>query len=71
MNPIILDFEKHVELGPVAAAKLLGYPYSTYSQYKNHTRKVRPYLRRHIQAIVLLPRETLDQLISEILSDGE
>jgi hypothetical protein len=71
MNQVILSFEKHVELGPVLAAKLLGYPYSTYAQYKNGSRELRPYVRRHIQAVMLLQADTLKDLIAEVLYSGD
>lgn len=71
MNALVVEFEKHTALGPVSAAKLLGYPYSTYAQYKNGKRTIRPYLRRHIQAVMLLPPHILKQLITEVVSSDD
>lgn len=69
MHQLILTFEDHVKLGPVSAAKLLGYEYSTYAQYKNCRRKIRPYLKAHIEAVMLLEPNVLKTLIAEAISN--
>lgn len=69
MNALVLEFEKHTQLGPVNAAKLLGYAYSSYAQYKSGARPLKPYLKRHIRVVMMLPREQLKVLIAEVLAD--
>lgn len=70
MNELILNFESRTGLGPVLAAKLLGYPYSTYAQFKNNKRAIKPYLRNHIYAVLLLPDDSLSRLIQEVVARG-
>ena len=71
MHTLILEFEDHVKLGPVSSAKLLGYSYQTYAQYKNRRRKISPYLRAHIKAVMLLEPDVLKTLIAEAISNGD
>lgn len=70
MNTVLLQFEKHTRLGPTYAAELLGMAYSTYAQVRNGRRDLQSYTQRHIQALMLLPRDTLTTLISEHVRDG-
>lgn len=70
VNKVLLDFEKHTHLGPTYAAELLGVAYSTYAQVRSGSRGLQPYLQRHIEAVCLLPKETLANLISEHVRDG-
>lgn len=70
MNRVLLDFEKHTQLGPTFACELLGVAYPTYNQVRNGTRQMQTYTQRHIQALRLLPTETLQQLIKEHVRDG-
>lgn len=69
-NTIILDFEKHTGLGPTYACELLGVAYSTYNQTRCGSRTMQLYLRRHIEALRLLPPDSLAQLIKEHVRDG-
>lgn len=70
MNKVLLQFEKHTRLGPTYASELLGMAYSTYAQVRNGRRDLQSYTQRHIQALMLLPRDTLTTLISEHVRDG-
>lgn len=70
MNTLITDFERHIKLGPTFAARLLGYAYPTYAQYRSGRRPLQLYARRHIQAVMLLPPPALDMLIREHVFDG-
>ena len=70
MNKVLLQFEKHTRLGPTYASELLGMAYSTYAQVRSGRRDLQSYTQRHIQALMLLPRDTLTTLISEHVRDG-
>ena len=70
VNQFILDFESHIQLGPTYAAELLGMAYSTYAQVRSGRRDLQSYTQRHIQALMLLPRDTLTTLISQHVRDG-
>lgn len=65
MNQVLIQFEKHTQLGPTYAAELLGVAYSSYAQVRSGSRPLQAYTLRHIQALALLPPETLGQLIKE------
>lgn len=65
MNPILLQFEAHVRLGPTYAARLLGIAYPTYAQYRSGRRPLPHYHQNHIQALRLLPEAALRALIEE------
>jgi len=65
VNQFILDFESHIQLGPTYAAELLGIAYSTYAPVRAGRRKLQVYLQRHIQAVMMLPPEKLQDLIEE------
>lgn len=62
---LLIEFERHTGLGSTYAARLLGYAYSTYAQYRNGRRELQPYTVRHIQALMLLPTGALDKLIKD------
>lgn len=65
VNQFILDFESHIQLGPTYAAELLGIAYSTYAPVRAGRRKLQPYIRKHIKAILMLNEEQLKRLIEE------
>jgi hypothetical protein len=65
MNKILLHFEKATGLGPVNSARLLGIAYATYAQYRSELRPLQTYHARHIEALLLLSRSSLDRLIKE------
>lgn len=65
VNQVLLKFETHIQLGPTYAAELLGIAYSTYAQVRNGSRTMQAYTGRHIQALQLLPPDSLAQLIKE------
>lgn len=64
MNQII-ELEDYTGLGATQAALLLGVAYPTYAQYKSGRREIQRYHLNHIQALLLLPRKSLNQLIGE------
>lgn len=70
VNALLRQFETHCGLEPVNAAKLLGYAYVTYSQYRNGRRPLQLYAERHIRAVMLLPMKALDALIKEHVFNG-
>lgn len=61
----IHQLEQHTGLGATQTALLLGVAYPTYAQFKSGLRDMKPYHERHIQALLLLPKRTLEQLIGE------
>ena len=63
------DFEAHTRLGPTFAARLLGLPYISYAQYRSGARKLKTCHRYHMEALMLLDRDTLKARISEVF-DG-
>lgn len=65
MNPILLNFETRIGLGATFAARLLGTAYPTYAQYKSGDRPLPRYHRNHVQALLLLAPDVLQQLIEE------
>jgi hypothetical protein len=69
MNETLVRFEQHIKLGPVATARLLGYSYSTYAQYRSGLRPLQLYAARHVEAVMRLPRKTLDSMIKEHVFD--
>ena len=60
-----MEFEQHTALGPTFAAKLLGYAYPTYAQWRCGSRSMQIYTERHVRALMLLPAEVLEQQIKE------
>lgn len=63
--PILTDFEHRTNLGPTFAARLLGIPYITYSQYRSGARPWKPCHQRHIEVILLLDPAVLAKVIQE------
>lgn len=70
VNKVLLDFEGHIGMGPTFACQLLGVAYPTYAQVRSGSRTLQKYTLRHIQALTLLPSETLQSLIEEHVRDG-
>lgn len=62
-HPTFIDFERKTELGPTHAAKLLGLPYVSYAQVRAGMRPLKRCHVLHIEVILLLPPERLEQLI--------
>lgn len=65
MNQTLTQFEDHIAMGPTFAARLLGVAYATYAQYRSGHRRLQKYHQRHIQALMLLSDEDLQNLITE------
>lgn len=70
MNTLLLDFETRVGLGPTRAAKLLGVKYPTYAQYRSGRRRLPPYHRNHIRALLALSKRALRRQIEECVYGG-
>lgn len=64
-NRLLIQFEKHTQLGPTYAARLLGYAYPTYAQWRAGSHVMQPHTERYVKALMLLPEDTLDGLIKE------
>jgi hypothetical protein len=64
VNQTLLDFERHSRLGPTFVARLLGVAYPTYAQYRNGRRELPLYHQRHIELLYLIPKESLNHVIS-------
>jgi DNA-binding transcriptional regulator YdaS (Cro superfamily) len=65
----LLAFEKHIGLGPVATARVLGCAYPTYAQYRSGLRELPQYQITQIKAVTRLTPEALAEHIQEML-DG-
>lgn len=61
----LLAFEKHYDLGPVAASRVMGVAYVTYAQFRSGERPMKLYHQRHLEALMLLPAAARAQLINE------
>lgn len=70
MNELLLSLENRTGLGPTFVSDLLGYAYSTYSQYRSGARPFPLYGERHVQALLVLPQTDLDVLIKEHVFNG-
>lgn len=70
MNGTLLAFEKHIGLGPVATARVLGCAYPTYAQYRSGLRTLPPYQASQIKAVRRLEPKALAEHIQEML-DGK
>lgn len=64
-NKVLIEFERHVGLGPAAACRLIGIAYPTYAAYRNESRPLQPYHRNHVADLQRLSRRNLNQLIEE------
>ena len=62
-NQVLIEFEQHADLGPTYVARLLGMAYSSYAQIRSGDRPLQRYTKRHIEALRLLPPDTLHELI--------
>jgi len=70
-HPAIVEFETRTGLGPTYAARLLGIPYISYAQYRNHTRPMKPTLLYHMEVLLLLEKGTLNARIERIAHGNE
>lgn len=71
LNSFLLDFERRVDLGSTAAAKLIGVAYPTYAQYRSGRRTLPHYHENHVQALLLLEINVLTRLIEEHCHGGD
>lgn len=62
-HPFMVEFEQRTSLGPPSAAILLGLPYVTYAQYRARMRNLKPHHVKHMEVILLLPKESLRRYI--------
>lgn len=65
---LLTQFERHVGLSALKAAKLLGYACATYYQYRR-TDVMPEYARRHVRALMSLPKVALETQIREYVFD--
>lgn len=70
MTSLLSAFELHTGLGAADAAKLLGYAVPTYYQYRR-TGIMPEYAKRHVLAVMALPRHALANLIREYVFDDQ
>lgn len=68
MDKIFERFDKRIsevsdKAGPVAQAGLLGIGYSGYCAYRAGRRELPLYVRRHIEALLTMPKESLEILV--------
>lgn len=63
----LIEFEKHVDLGPTSACCLLGISYVTYAHYRGGQRELPVYHRTHIETIKLLSGQQLKRRIEELV----
>lgn len=68
MPPSLQEFELHVGLTASKAATLLGYARQTYYQYRR-SGAMPLYAQRHVEAIMLLPRSDVINLIRNHVND--
>lgn len=66
MNRIFIRLQNRLgaDVGPVAQAKILGLAYRTLASYRAGTREPPLYVVRHIQALLLVPRDKLATLVA-------
>lgn len=65
MNAHLKRLEHHTGLGPTKAARLMGLAYVTYAQCRCGSRPLKQYHERHVEALLLLSRQHLKNLIAE------
>jgi DNA-binding transcriptional regulator YdaS (Cro superfamily) len=65
MNATLLDFEKRLGIGPVAAARVLGCAYPTYAQYRSGRRDLPTYHAYHIEVLLAENQRAKEQIIKE------
>jgi hypothetical protein len=65
MNKTLVAFEKHIGLGPVATARVLGCAYPTYAQYRSGLRSLPTYHAYHMDALMRLSQIELRKIIQE------
>ncbi len=65
MNAILLDFEKRLGVGPVAAARVLGGAYPTYAQYRSGLRDLPTYHAHHIEVLLVENQRAKERIIQE------
>lgn len=70
-HAILVDFETRAGLGPTFAARLLGIPYISYAQYRNHSRPLKPTLTYHMEVLLLLDSRVLKARIERIVHGDE
>jgi hypothetical protein len=68
VNKTLVEFEQLLGLEPVRACRVLGVSYVTYAHYRNNSRELPPYHRRHIRNLGYMTRRQLDAIITEVCS---
>jgi len=64
MANLLLELEKRTGLTVMQCAMLLGYAKPTYYQYRR-SGELPLYAQRHVQALLLLPERTLNNIVKE------
>lgn len=59
----IRELEQRTNLGPTQVARLMGVAYVTLAHLKSGARAPQPYHERHVEALLLLADEPLEELI--------
>lgn len=65
-HPLLIEFEAHAGLGPVAASRVLGLAYPTYAQIRSGRRPMQRYHEVHVRMAMALQRSALEAFIKEI-----
>lgn len=53
-HPLLITLEVRTGLGPVGAARLLGWPYITYAQFKSRKRELKEHQARYVELVLFL-----------------
>lgn len=67
----LYELEHRLRIGPTKTARFLGYSYSTYAQYKNGRRELKPYLVAHVEALLFMPEDMLFKLLEDSQNVGD
>nr|DAL65669.1 MAG TPA_asm: Protein of unknown function (DUF739) [Caudoviricetes sp.] len=67
----LYDLEARTGLGPTRIARLLGVAYITYAHWRSGTNTMKLNHQRHVEALMRLPDDTLNDLIREHVDGSE
>jgi len=63
IHPLIATLETRTGLGPIRCARLLGWPYITYAQFKSLKRELKDHQARYIELVLFLESDQLAEWI--------
>lgn len=66
MNKTLVRFEQFINMPANVACLVLGIAYVTYAHYRNESRPLPGYHRRHILNLARMDRSQLDAIIEEV-----